>query len=99
MKQYRPRVVDAELNYLLSGLPALLVEGPKAVGKTVSARRVCADELLLDDPAVQEAVRADPTAALADRAHPLLVDEWHLVGPVFGLYALEGGGGLVRQDG
>lgn len=83
MMQYRPRVVDAELNYLLSGLPALLVEGPKAVGKTVSARRVCADELLLDDPAVQEAVRADPTAALADRAHPLLVDEWHLVGPVF----------------
>lgn len=80
---YLSRVVDEELAELLNGLPAILIEGPKAVGKTVAARRVCTDELLLDDLAVQVAVRADPAALLADRGSPLLVDEWHLVGGVF----------------
>lgn len=81
--RYLPRVVDEELTELLGGLPAILVEGPKAVGKTVTARRVCTDELLLDDSAVQVVARADPAALLADRGSPLLVDEWHLVGGVF----------------
>ena len=81
--RYLSRVVDEELAGLLDGLPAILVEGPKAVGKTVAARRVCTDELLLDDAAVQVVARADPAALLADRGSPLLVDEWHLVGGVF----------------
>ena len=80
---YQPRVVDAELADLLGGLPAVLIEGPKAVGKTATARQVCADEVLLDDPAIHAVARADPSALLSDRMHPLLVDEWHLVGSVF----------------
>lgn len=82
-RDHMPRVLDSELAYLLSGLPAILVEGPKAVGKTASARRLCEDELLLDDPAIQAVARADPSSLLIGRRYPLLVDEWHLVGPVF----------------
>ncbi len=81
--EYMPRVLDTELAKLLTGLPAVLIEGPKAVGKTATARRVCVDELLLDDPAIQAVARADPSSLVADRGTPLLVDEWHIVGPVF----------------
>lgn len=80
---YRSRVVDGELADLLRGLPAVLIEGPKAVGKTAAARQVCADEVLLDDPAIATVARADPAVLLSGRRHPLLVDEWHLVGSVF----------------
>lgn len=80
---YRTRIVDGELADLLGGLPAVLIEGPKAVGKTATARQVCADEVLLDDPAIAAVARADPAVLLSDRRNPLLVDEWHLVGSVF----------------
>lgn len=80
---YRPRVVDGELADLLGGLAAVLIEGPKAVGKTATARQVCADEVMLDDPAIASVARADPAVLLRGRRNPLLVDEWHLVGPVF----------------
>lgn len=81
-RDHTPRVLDSELAYLLSGLPAILVEGPRAVGKTTTARRLCQDEPLLDDPAIQAVDRANPSSLLIGRRSPLLVDEWHLVGPV-----------------
>jgi len=39
MTSYIPRTVDGELNDLLEGLPAISIEGPKGVGKTVTAQR------------------------------------------------------------
>ena len=36
---YRRRIVDDEMDYLLTELPALLLDGPKAVGKTETARQ------------------------------------------------------------
>lgn len=44
---YVPRLVDPLLERLLSGLPAVLVVGPRASGKTTTARRYAADELRL----------------------------------------------------
>jgi len=37
--EYRPRIVDVELDELIEGLPAISLEGPKAVGKTETALR------------------------------------------------------------
>ena len=34
---YRRRIVDDELDELIAGLPAIALEGPKAVGKTATA--------------------------------------------------------------
>lgn len=68
---------------MLAGLPAILIEGVRAVGKTETARRVCADEMLLDDPNVYEMVRNNPFAAVTGWREPLLVDEWQHIGPVF----------------
>ena len=73
---YEPRVVDAELAYRLETVAAVLIEGPKACGKTATARRQAASEVLLDvDTNAQRAVRIDPSLVLAGD-EPRLIDEW-----------------------
>ena len=57
---YRPRIVDAELDALLEGLPAVSLEGPKAVGKTETALRRARTVHRLDDPARIEIVLGAP---------------------------------------
>jgi MoxR-like ATPase len=53
---YLNRVVDAELTRRLAANGAVLIEGPKACGKTETARRQAASEVLLDiDLGAQEA--------------------------------------------
>jgi predicted AAA+ superfamily ATPase len=73
--RYRHRVVDRELDALLPELPAIALEGPKGVGKTVSATRRASTVLDLDDPAQRELLAADPGRLERDAA-PVLVDEW-----------------------
>lgn len=75
MQSYLPRVVDAELDELLTGLPAVSLEGPKGVGKTVTALRRARTVLELDDPAQRELLQADPQR-LERASPPVLVDEW-----------------------
>ena len=78
MSHYLPRIVDGELDELLAGLPALSVEGPKAVGKTASAMRRAATVHRLDDEAERSIAAADPSRLLgSDR--PILIDEWQRV--------------------
>ena len=72
---YRPRVVDAELDELFGALPAILIEGPKGVGKTATAKRRATSVIHLDDPVERAIVDAAP-ALLLERARPLLLDEW-----------------------
>ncbi|MGH3908440.1 MAG: ATP-binding protein [Pseudonocardiaceae bacterium] len=81
---YVPRLVDPLLRRLLDGLPAVLVVGPRASGKTTSSRRLTVEELRLDRPADAALARADPDLALRLRREPLLLDEWQLVPEVLG---------------
>lgn len=75
---YRPRVVDAELSTLMSATGAVVVEGPKACGKTETARQLARSEVLLDtDRSARVAVGIDPNLILAG-ARPRLIDEWQL---------------------
>ena len=51
MPPYTPRVVDAELNELLGSAGAVVIEGPKACGRTMTASQQAASAVLLDiDP-------------------------------------------------
>jgi hypothetical protein len=72
---YRPRIVDGELDELLAGLPALSIEGSKAVGKTATAIRRSASSYRLDNAAQRSIVEADPDRLVADEK-PVLIDEW-----------------------
>ncbi len=75
MAEYLARIVDYELDELLSGLPAVAIEGPKAVGKTVTAIRRAATTICLDEPDARELLAADP-ARLDSSPTPILLDEW-----------------------
>jgi uncharacterized protein len=78
--QYRPRVADQLLTDRLTSAGAVVLEGPKACGKTWTARRFAASEVLLDvDPGARHALDADP-ALILDGAPPRLVDEWQIGG-------------------
>jgi predicted AAA+ superfamily ATPase len=75
---YLPRIVDAELRARLSANGAVVIEGPKACGKTETARQQAASEVLLDiDVAAQQAAEIDPRLLL-DGTPPRLIDEWQI---------------------
>ncbi|WP_432514293.1 ATP-binding protein [Kineococcus sp. SYSU DK001] len=75
---YAARVVDAELDELLAGLPAVALEGAKGVGKTRTALQRAATVVQLDDPAQRDLAVVDPARALRGQ-RPVLVDEWQQV--------------------
>lgn len=76
---YLSRVVDAELAERLAATGAVVVEGPKACGKTATARRLAASEVLFDiDANARQAVSVDPGLVL-EGPTPRLLDEWQLV--------------------
>ena len=75
---YRPRISDEILRRRLQSSGAVLVEGPKACGKTRTARQVAASEVRLDvDEQARAAVALDPSLVLAGDA-PRLIDEWQV---------------------
>ena len=77
MRSYLRRVVDNELDELMSHLPAVLLDGPKAVGKTATATQRTRTVVDLTDAAQRQIARQSPAAVLRDEA-PILVDEWQL---------------------
>jgi uncharacterized protein len=81
---YQPRLVDDLLKELLAELPAVMITGPRATGKTTTAQRHAASVVHLDRPAEAAAFRADPDAALAEYEPPVLLDEWQEVPTMLG---------------
>jgi predicted AAA+ superfamily ATPase len=75
---YQPRVVDSELKMRLESTGAVVIEGPKACGKTETARQVASSEVLLDvDANARAAAALAPNLVLAG-AVPRLIDEWQI---------------------
>ncbi len=75
---YIKRVVDEELRERLRATGAVVIEGPKAVGKTESARQVARSEVRLDvDAAARQAASLAPEFVLTGPA-PRLIDEWQI---------------------
>lgn len=109
--RYRERVLDDELAERLSAIGAVLIEGPKASGKTESATQKAATTYRLDvDPAARNAASVAP-GLLLDSPSPVLLDEWQVVptlwdqvrravddrAPTKGLYILTGSA-TPRED-
>lgn len=83
-RRYRTRLVDSRLQELFSELPAVMLTGPRATGKTTSAIRFADSVVRLDDPAQAVAFSDNPDSALSAYAEPLLIDEWQIVPDVLG---------------
>lgn len=82
--EYKPRLVDDLLDDLLHELPALMITGPRAAGKTTTAARHVKSAVSLARPAEAAAFDADPDVALAAYDEPILLDEWQEVPAVLG---------------
>ncbi len=76
---YLPRVVDAEIADCMEGLPAVLIEGPRACGKTTTGRHHARSEVMFGaDPTARSAAEVDPRRVLRG-PRPRLLDEWQIV--------------------
>lgn len=76
---YRRRLVDLLLDDLLTELPAVMVLGARAAGKTTTLARRAATTVDLTVPGEAVAFDADPDAALRGLDEPVLLDEWQAV--------------------
>jgi uncharacterized protein len=75
---YRPRIADKELADRLLSAGAVVIEGPKACGKTAMARQAATSEVLLDvDQEAREAIGINPSLVL-EGPTPRLIDEWQI---------------------
>ena len=79
---YVRRVVDDELDTLFAQLAAVLLDGPKGVGKTATGEQRCATVRRLDAVAERTVINADPSVIALDDP-PVLIDEWHRVPSVW----------------
>ena len=81
MKDYKNRIVDRILQEKLEAMGAVLIEGPKACGKTTTAERQAKSILYLADPLTKaqnlQMVETNITMLLEGKT-PRLIDEWQL---------------------
>lgn len=73
--KYIRRIVDTQLDELLTDLAAVSLDGPKGVGKTATGARRAQAVFRLDDLTDREIVAADPTQ-LEREPGTVLIDEW-----------------------
>jgi predicted AAA+ superfamily ATPase len=86
-EKYFPRLIEPALEEIAEELSALMIVGPRAVGKTTTAKRRAVTTISLDVPAQAAAFEADPDAALRELNEPVLLDEWQAVPGVLGAVA------------
>lgn len=78
MAEYRKRVVDSQIAAALAHPVAVLLEGPRACGKSATGRNHAASHVQLDiDPTALRLAELDPDRLLTG-ARPRFVDEWQL---------------------
>ena len=82
LAEYLRMALDDLLDKVFPDVPAIAIEGAKAVGKTETARRRVQRVLELDDPHTLSALRAD-TDALLGIDEAVLIDEWQHYPPVW----------------
>ena len=75
VREYRTRLVDQQLRRLLASVPAVSVNGARAVGKTRTAQAVAGSFFPLDDPTDWDQVEA-LDRHFSGVPTPVVLDEW-----------------------
>jgi len=78
---YRKRIADILLEEKLEAMAAVLIEGPKACGKTTTAEQQAKSVLYMDDPAnIRQNLQLAETniKRLLQGDTPRLIDEWQI---------------------
>ena len=74
---YEKRLIDSILKEYVDELPAILLEGAKAVGKTETCKQLASTEYSMDNAAQRELLQNNPDIILQN-SKPVLIDEWQL---------------------
>ena len=74
---YEKRLIDSILKEYVDELPAILLEGAKAVGKTETCKQLALTEYRMDNAAQRELLQNNPEIILQN-SKPVLIDEWQL---------------------
>lgn len=74
---YEKRIIDEPLQEYFEFLPAILIEGAKAVGKTETCSQIAKTIYSLDNETTRLILIGNPETILTDE-HPVLLDEWQL---------------------
>ena len=83
-REYRPRVLATVLQSALSFSGAVVIEGARACGKTMTALNAAGSYVFIDDPATQQLLELAPASVLEGDA-PRLLDEWQLAPELWNL--------------
>ncbi|MFV0435166.1 MAG: ATP-binding protein [Leucobacter sp.] len=83
-KEYAPRVLDQALQQALSISGAVVIEGARACGKTMTALNAAGSFAFIDDPSSQQLLEIAPDSLL-DGDAPRLLDEWQLAPELWNL--------------
>ena len=81
MSDYKKRIADILLEEKLEAMGAVLIEGPKACGKTTTVEQLAKSVLYMDDPAsIQQNLQLAETNVkrLLQGDTPRLIDEWQI---------------------
>jgi predicted AAA+ superfamily ATPase len=82
--EYRPRVIDAALQRALAAAGAVVLEGARASGKTMTALHAAASYVFIDDVGAQRLLEVAPRSLLEGEA-PRLLDEWQVAPDLWNL--------------
>ena len=74
---YEKRLIDSILKEYVDELPAILLEGAKAVGKTETCKQLASTGYRMDNAAQRELLQNNPEIILQN-SKPVLIDEWQL---------------------
>lgn len=88
MEKYYKRLIEGKIEKKLQSSGAVLVSGPKFVGKTTTCMRFQKSNISLIDDSLINIVEVDPTIALKGE-FPRLIDEWQNVPNLWNLVRRE----------
>lgn len=81
---YRPRMIDPALQRALQSAGAVVIEGARASGKTMTALHAAGSYAFIDDAEVQRSLEIAPRSILNGNA-PRLLDEWQVAPELWNL--------------